>query len=65
MYCRTSLGVQWLRIHLVIQGMWVPSLVRELRLHTAAEYLGPQATTSEAGALWSLPTTAAEPEHHK
>ena len=29
----TSLGVQWLRIHLAIQGMRVPSLVGELRPH--------------------------------
>ena len=29
----TSLVVQWLRIHLPMQGMWVQSLVRELRSH--------------------------------
>ena len=29
----TSLVVQWLRTHLAMQGMWVPSLVRELRFH--------------------------------
>ena len=29
----TSLVVQWLRIHLPVQGMQVPSLVRELRSH--------------------------------
>ena len=29
----TSLAVQWLRIHLAVQGMWVQSLVRELRSH--------------------------------
>ena len=29
----TSLVVQWLRICLVMQGMWVRSLVRELRSH--------------------------------
>ena len=29
----TSLVVQWLRIHLPTQGMWVQSLVSELRLH--------------------------------
>ena len=28
-----SLVVQWLRIHLPMQGTWVPSLVRELRSH--------------------------------
>ena len=27
----TSLAVQWLKIHLPVQGMWVQSLVRELR----------------------------------
>ena len=27
----TSLVVQWLRIHLAVQGMWVQSLVGELR----------------------------------
>ena len=26
-------GVQWLRIHLPIQGTWVQTLVRELRSH--------------------------------
>lgn len=25
----TSLGVQWLRIHLLMQGMWVRSLSQE------------------------------------
>ena len=30
---RTSLVVQWLRLCLPIQGMWVCSLVRELRAH--------------------------------
>ena len=29
----TSLVIQWLRICLVMQGMWVRSLVRELRFH--------------------------------
>ena len=28
---RTSLAVQWLRVHLAVQGMWVWSLVAELR----------------------------------
>ena len=28
-----SLSVQWLRFHLPMQGVWVWSLVRELRLH--------------------------------
>ena len=30
---RTSLAGQWLRIHLATQGMWVCSLVRQLRYH--------------------------------
>ena len=29
----TSLAVQWLKIHLPVQGMWVQSLVRELGSH--------------------------------
>ena len=29
----TSLVVQWLRICFAMQGMWVRSLVRELRFH--------------------------------
>ena len=29
----TSLVIQWLRIHLPVQGMWVQPLVRELRSH--------------------------------
>ena len=29
----TSLAVQWLRIHLPMQGTWVRSLVGELRSH--------------------------------
>ena len=30
---RTSLVVQWLRIHLAMHGTWVPSVVRKLRSH--------------------------------
>ena len=30
---RTSLMVQWLKLCLPMQGVWVPSLVRELRSH--------------------------------
>ena len=29
----TLLAVQWLRLHLPMQGVWVQSLVRELRSH--------------------------------
>ena len=36
----TSLVVQWLRIHLAIQGVWVPSLVRELRPHMGSHMVG-------------------------
>ena len=32
----TSLVVQWLRIHLAVQGAWVPSLVRALRPHAGS-----------------------------
>ena len=32
-YCGTSLVVHWLRIYFPTQGMWVQSLVRELRSH--------------------------------
>ena len=32
-YIPTSLVVQWLRIHLAIQRMWIQSLVGELRSH--------------------------------
>ena len=30
----TSLVVQWLRIHLLMQGMWIQYLVRELTSHS-------------------------------
>ena len=30
----TSLAVQWLRIHLAMQGMWIQSPLRKLRSHT-------------------------------
>ena len=33
MHLETSLVVQWLRICLPVQGMWVQSLVGELRSH--------------------------------
>ena len=33
MYSRDLSGVQWLRIHLVMQGPWVQSHVVELRSH--------------------------------
>ena len=29
----TSLAVQWLRLHLPMQRVWVRSLIRELRSH--------------------------------
>ena len=33
-----SLVVQWLTIHLPVQGMWVWSLVRELKSHMLQDY---------------------------
>ena len=55
----TSLVVQWLRIHLPIQGMWVQMLVRELRFHMQ---WGNQAHTLQ---LLNLHATATQrPEHH-
>ena len=36
MHLETSLVVQWLRICLPVQGMWVQSLVGELRSHMPA-----------------------------
>ena len=36
----TSLVVQWLRIRLAIQGVWVPSLVRELRPYMGSHMVG-------------------------
>ena len=41
----TSLLVQWLRICLVMKGMKVQSLVRELRFPHVEEQLSPRATT--------------------
>ena len=32
--------VQWLRLHLPLQGAWVPSLVRELRSHLLCGFPG-------------------------
>ena len=32
--------VQWLRLLLPMQGIWVQSLVRELRSHRAAKLMG-------------------------
>ena len=50
----TSLEVHWLRIRLVMQGMWVSALVRELRSHIswgnsahAPELESPCATTKD------------------
>ena len=44
----TSLVVQCLRIHLPIQETWVRSLVRELKIPRATEWLNPDATAREA-----------------
>ena len=32
-YRRTSLVIQWLRLHVVMQGQWIRSLVWQLRSH--------------------------------
>ena len=39
--CGTSLVIQWLRIHLSMQGMCIGSLVGELRPHILAGLLSP------------------------
>ena len=44
----TSLVVQCLRIHLPMQETWVRSLVRELKIPRATEWLNPDATAREA-----------------
>ena len=35
----TSLAVQWLRLRLPVQGVWVRSLVRELRSHGKIKHI--------------------------
>ena len=42
----TSLVVQWLRVHLPMQGTQVPSLIGELRSHMLRQ-LSPRAATPE------------------
>ena len=44
----TSLVVQWLRIPLPMQGMWIQSLVRELRSHTLRGQLNLCAASRES-----------------
>ena len=52
----TSLVVQWLRIQFTVQGMWVRSLVGNLRCHILwGNY--PSATATEAQELWSPRST--------
>ena len=48
----TSLGVQWLRISLAMQGTQVQSLVGELQFSHVAEQLSPCTTTKEP-MLWN------------
>ena len=55
-----------------MQGMWVLSLVRELRSHMlwsseahTLQLESPHATTVEIHMLWSLHTTTAKPGSHK
>ena len=50
----TSLVVQWLRIHLAMQGTWVRPLVRELRCHM------PWNNLAHSPQLLSLGTTTKE-----
>ena len=44
----TCLVVQWLRIRLAMQGMWVQFLVGDLRSHMLGEQLSPCATIRES-----------------
>jgi len=53
-----SLVVQWLRIHLAMQGTWVRSLIRELRSHRPQnneaqlpQLLSPKATITESASV--------------
>ena len=55
----TSLGAQWLRIHLPMQG----TRVQSLKIPHAAEQLSPCVTTTEP-ALWSPRATITEPVCH-
>ena len=60
MHLETSLVVQWLRICLPVQGMWVQSLVGELRshmqlsLHTATKTHDSQKKEKFYSASWSV-----------
>ena len=42
---RTLLAVQWLRLHLTTQGVWVRSLVGELRSHVPWHQKNPRHKT--------------------
>ena len=55
-----SLVVQWLRIHLAMQGTWVPSLVGGTKIPHALEKLSPGTTTTERRRSRESPRAAAE-----
>ena len=54
----TSLVVQWLRIHLAIQGMQIPSLGWETKIPYTEEQLSPCTTVEKPCALQSLKPTS-------
>ena len=62
---RTSLVVQWLRISLAMQRMWVQSLVRELKSHMPQSYwaYGPQQKTPRD--VMKIPTAATKTWHNQ
>ena len=45
----TSLAVQWLELHLPMQGVWIQSLARELRSHIPH---GQKTKNHETEAIW-------------
>ena len=59
---RISLVVQWLRIHLPVQGTWVQSLVWELRSHIQFS-----SVTQSCPTLWDTKdcSTSGLPVHHQ
>ena len=53
-----SLPAQWLKMHLAFQGIWVWSLVEELRSHIVLEPLNLGATTRKSVLKWKVLYTA-------